>query len=77
MPVLKTGTSSVSGMPLKNLSESNVLGSRKLVGIYIGWRGKSMHGLGTENLTYWDRKSVAQEVGKGGVTDVFIELEKD
>jgi hypothetical protein len=61
---------------LKNLSDSDVLGPRQLIGIYIGWRGKSLHGLGSENLTYWDRKAVAQEVGKGGVTDVFIELEK-
>ena len=61
---------------LENLSKSNVLGSRQLIGVYIGWRGKSLHGLQLENLTYWDRKAVAQEVGKGGVTDVFIELEK-
>lgn len=61
---------------LRNLSESNVLGPRKLVGVYIGWRGLSLHGLGLENLTYWDRKAVAQEVGKGGVTEVFIELDK-
>ena len=61
---------------LKDLKKSEVLGNRKLIGIYIGWRGLSMHGLGLENLTYWDRKAVAQEVGKGGVTEVFCELEK-
>ncbi|WP_319404513.1 hypothetical protein [uncultured Desulfosarcina sp.] len=61
---------------LKNLGESGVLGPRQLVGVYIGWRGLSVHGLGSENLSYWDRKAVAQEVGKGGVSEVFIELEK-
>ena len=61
---------------LKALSESGTLGAHKLIGLYIGWRGLSMHGLYTENLTYWDRKAVAQEVGKGGVTEVFVELDK-
>jgi hypothetical protein len=60
---------------LKNLNSSGVLEKRRAVGVYIGWRGKSLHGLGLENLTYWDRKAVAQEVGKGGVSDTFIELE--
>jgi len=61
---------------LETLSRSGVLGMHRLIGLYIGWRGLSMHGLYTENLTYWDRKAVAQEVGKGGATEVFIELGK-
>jgi len=50
---------------------------RKVFGLYIGWRGLSLHdGLGlTDYLTFWDRKSVAQEVGKGGVTEIFLELD--
>lgn len=61
---------------LANLAQSGVLGKRKLVGIYVGWRGLSMHGLGSENLTYWDRKAVAEEVGRGGVTDLLTQLEQ-
>ncbi|MBG4754505.1 hypothetical protein I5F81_01665 [Pseudomonas aeruginosa] len=29
---------------LANLASSGVLGKRRLVGLYVGWRGKSMHG---------------------------------
>lgn len=61
---------------LANLSASGVLNNRKLVGIYVGWRGKSLHGMGSENLTYWDRKAVAEEVGRGGVTDLLARLEQ-
>lgn len=61
---------------LANLSSSEVLNKRKLVGIYVGWRGESLHGLGSENVTYWDRKSVAEEVGRGGVTELLTQLEQ-
>lgn len=61
---------------LDDVARTRLLGSRKLIGLYIGWRGLSLHGLGLENLTYWDRKEVAQEVGKGGVTDILLELDK-
>jgi len=49
---------------------------RKIFGVYVGWRGLSFHGLQMENATFWDRKAVAQEVGKGGVTDLLLELER-
>lgn len=61
---------------LANLGESGVLTDRKLVGIYVGWRGLTLHGLQSENLTYWDRKSVAEEVGRGGVTELLTQLEQ-
>lgn len=61
---------------LANLSASGVLSERKLVGIYVGWRGLSLHGLGSENATYWDRKAVAEEVGRGGVTELLAQLEQ-
>lgn len=51
--------------------------ARTVVGIYIGWRGAVLgdwmpHFL--ENLSYWDRKSTAEEIGKGGVTEVLLSL---
>lgn len=61
---------------LANLSKSGVLNKRKLVGVYVGWRGQSLHGLGSENVTYWDRKAVAEEVGRGGVTELLTQLEQ-
>lgn len=61
---------------LANLAGSGVLTDRKLVGVYVGWRGLTLHGLGSENITYWDRKSVAEEVGRGGVTELLTQLEQ-
>ncbi|WP_165674679.1 alpha/beta fold hydrolase [Metapseudomonas otitidis] len=61
---------------LATLASADILGKRKLVGIYVGWRGKTMYGLGTEQTTYWDRKAVAEEVGRGGVTELLSRLEE-
>lgn len=37
-----------------------------VVGVYIGWRGKSMMGPGAINwLSYWGRRNVANLIGKG------------
>ena len=50
--------------------------NRKVVGVYIGWRGESIDIRGVNNLTYWDRKAVAEQVGRGGVTEFLLKLEK-
>ncbi len=55
---------------------SSSLGKRRLVGLYIGWRGASLDLPWLENLTFWDRKAVAEEVGKGGVTSLLLELDR-
>lgn len=51
---------------------------RAVVGVYIGWRGAVYRDVPVvsklENLTYWDRKAVAKEVGKGGMTEVILTL---
>lgn len=57
------------------IARSNATGNKKIVGIYIGWRGLSFHGLQLENGTFWDRKAVAEEVGRGGVTEFLSDLE--
>jgi hypothetical protein len=49
---------------------------RKIVGLYIGWPGASMEFPGIEEMSFWARKSVAHEVGKGGVTEVLAALEE-
>lgn len=48
----------------------------KVFGIYVGWRGEAFRFLGTEVSTFWDRKAVAQEVGNGGVSEFFLDLER-
>ena len=60
---------------LAYVAAPRIIGKRKLLGIYIGWRGMSFHGAEFENLTFWDRKSVAEEVGRNGVKDFLIKLE--
>ncbi len=52
------------------------LGERNLVGLYIGWRGASIELEYLEQITFWDRKAVAEEVGKGGVTRLLLELDE-
>jgi pimeloyl-ACP methyl ester carboxylesterase len=48
---------------------------RKVVGIYLGWRGGSITLPGVKELTFWDRKNTAHKVGHGGVTEVVSRLE--
>ena len=48
---------------------------RRLVGIYVGWRGMSLDAGLLTNLSYWERKEVAQQVGKGGVSELLLRLE--
>ncbi|MES9991631.1 MAG: hypothetical protein ABW098_06720 [Candidatus Thiodiazotropha sp.] len=61
---------------LEELTESAQLLGRRLVGVYIGWRGLSVTIPLLKELSFWDRKAVAQEVGKGGVTNLLLDLEK-
>ena len=48
---------------------------RRVAGVYVGWRGLSSKAWLLEELTFWDRKNTAQEVGRGGVTELFGALE--
>lgn len=47
---------------------------RKVVGIYVGWRGRSLSVPGFDNLTFWERKKTASRVGTGGVTHLISQL---
>lgn len=48
---------------------------RKVVGVYLGWRGNSVSIPVIKELTFWDRKNTAHKVGHGGVTEVLTRLE--
>lgn len=54
----------------------HIRNDNKVFGIYVGWRGESFRFLETEMGTFWDRKAVAQEVGNGGVSEFFLDLER-
>ena len=48
---------------------------RHVVGVYVGWRGKSTEGMDPWELaSFWERKSTAQRVGHGGVTEFLVTL---
>lgn len=72
-----TKTLEALGKELTSAYGSNaLLAKRQLIGLYIGWRGASLKVPGLDDATFWDRKAVAGEVGKGGVTTVLLELNR-
>jgi hypothetical protein len=56
--------------------QQKVRSKRRILGIYLGWRGDSITVPVLNQATFWDRKSVAQEVGLQGVTEVLLKLEE-
>ncbi len=61
---------------LKKAFDGTELGSRRLVGLYVGWRGASITLPILEELTFWDRKAVAEELGSGGITHLLLDLDR-
>jgi len=59
---------------LSKAAENEVVGRREVVGLYLGWRGDITKVPLARDLSYWARKSVAEEIGSGGVTEVFSQL---
>lgn len=50
--------------------------NRKIIGLYIGWRGASATREPFKSLSLWNRKKVAHQVGsRGAVSAVFNQLE--
>lgn len=48
---------------------------RRVVGIYVGWRGLSLDAGPLTNLSFWERKNTAERVGRGGVAELLMRLE--
>jgi len=57
-------------------AESNGGTGRKVLGVYIGWRGESITIPVINAITFWDRKNTAHKVGQQGVTEVLLRLEE-
>jgi hypothetical protein len=49
---------------------------RKVVGVYVGWRGESIGVPLLNNVTFWERKNTAHEVGYLGMTELLLRLEE-
>jgi hypothetical protein len=48
---------------------------REVAGIYVGWRGDSITAEPLNELTFWDRKNTAAQIGHGGVTQLLSRIE--
>ena len=59
----------------RQLGRDSGVKPRKVAGVYVGWRGLSSKALLLRQLTFWDRKNTAHEVGRGGVTELYSRLE--
>ena len=61
------------------LSETNGRAARKIIGVYAGWRGRSLKSdwfppLGKET-TFWARKRAAEKVGGyGALTELMMDV---
>jgi len=60
---------------ISQIETSNGTG-RKVLGVYIGWRGESITLPVLNVATFWDRKNTAQKVGQQGVTEVLLKLDE-
>lgn len=47
---------------------------RKIMGVYVGWRGESVSMKPFNVLTFWDRKNTAHSIGDGAVYELFRKL---
>lgn len=48
---------------------------RRVVGIYIGWRGESITMPIVNDLTFWERKNTAERVSQGSVLEFFSRMD--
>src|SRR3989442_2027435 len=51
-------------------------GGSQVVGIYIGWRGRSLEIPLLQYLTFWDRKNTSEEIGRGSLVEFLTRLER-
>ncbi len=49
---------------------------RRIVGIYVGWRGLSWDTTVSRQLTFYGRKATAHKVGSGAVTELLVRLKQ-
>jgi hypothetical protein len=57
------------------LAEGESGTARRVVGIYVGWRGDSITSSWINWITFWDRKNTAERVSQGMVREFFSRLD--
>ena len=48
--------------------------AQNVVGVFIGWRGESLTTKGVNVTTIWDRKKVAEALGRGSAKELLLEI---
>ena len=74
MPNMMIPTLKTLNPLLSKFVENEVIGKRDVIGLYVGWRGMSVKLPLVKELSFWDRKAVAEEIGSGGVTEILSRL---
>ncbi|MDB5982592.1 MAG: Esterase [Pseudomonas sp.] len=74
---VKTFQTVLQGLALAEGKQAKALNRapREIAGIYVGWRGDSITAEPLNDLTFWDRKNTAAQVGHGGVTELLSRIE--
>jgi hypothetical protein len=49
---------------------------RRIIGVYVGWRGDSARSKLLRQTTFYGRKSTAHKVGSGAVTELLVRLKQ-
>ncbi|CAK0778863.1 Esterase [Gammaproteobacteria bacterium] len=49
---------------------------RQVVGVYLGWRGRTITTSIFDNLSFWERRDTARKIGEIGVSEVLSRLER-
>ena len=49
---------------------------RRIIGIYVGWRGLSVTPPGLKEVSFWTRKNTAHRVGRGQILELLTSLEE-
>jgi len=57
-------------------SQQQARKKRKILGLYVGWRGEAIDLPVINNISFWDRKNTAHQVGQQGVSEVLLKLEE-
>jgi len=49
---------------------------RRIIGIYVGWRGQSQRLPFLKYLTFWTRKKAAHKIGRGDMDELLVHLDE-
>ena len=63
--------------PLRKSREAaygDEVAGQKVVGVFIGWRGESLPYRGVNTATIYDRKRVAEKLGRGSAKELLLDL---